>query len=436
MNKIFSVAKWEFIEKVKTKAFLISMIITPVIIITFTVLPTLLGSQKSETTKVIGVVDKSGLYFDGLKEKIFRVKLSNNLPGYVLVNLTPEKNDSVKLQKYADEEVFSHKISGYLFIRHGGTDSVSIQWRSRSTANFKDIRTFEQAFNEVRIDLKFKQEGIDTSLKKYISNQVDIKPIKITKGGKDTESDFLTVFFSSFVFIILLMIMILSSGGMLVRSLLEEKSNRLIEILVSSCTPTQLLTGKIIGLSLLNLFQMFIWSLIGIALAGSITISPEAFANIGLDLVYFILGFVFYTGIFVGVGSIVTTEQEAQQFTSYISMILVLPIVFAITALQNPNSELVQILSYIPLTTPSIMLLRLNISPIPLWDILTTIFILIISILISIYIASKIFKIGILSYGKRPSVRELINWIWESSKGPKDYLRRVHSDAPSKSHKR
>ena len=207
--------------------------------------------------------------------------------------------------------------------------------------------------------------------------------------------------------------MIMSSGGMLVRSLLEEKSNRLIEILVSSCTPTQLLTGKILGLSMLNLFQIVIWTVIGIALTGAATISPEIFENIGLDLVYFVLGFIFYTGIFVGLGATATTEQEAQQFNSYISMILILPIVFAISTIQNPNSEIVHILSYFPLTTPSIMLLRLNISPVPLADILTTILILIISIFISIYLSSKIFKIGILSYGKRPTLRELINWIKE-----------------------
>ena len=417
MNKIFSVAKWEFLEKIKTRAFLISMIITPVIIIAFAMLPTMLGRHETVSTKLIGVVDKSGLYFDGLLQKLKKEKLPGDLPRYVLVNLTPDSNTTEyrndELLKYSDEKVFNNKVSGYLLIKYGGTDSVQLQWRSNSTADYKDLSNFEQAFNSVRIDLRFKEEGVDTSLKNILTKQASIQPIKISKEGKDKESDFLTVFFSSFVFIILLMIMIMSSGGMLVRSLLEEKSNRLIEILVSSCNPTQLLTGKILGLSLLNLFQIVIWCLIGITLTGATTISPEIFENIGLDLVYFVLGFVFYTGIFVGLGATATTEQEAQQFNSYISMILILPIVFAISAIQNPNSEIVHILSYIPLTTPSIMLLRLNISPVPLADILSTIFILIISIFISIYLSSKIFKIGILSYGKRPTLRELIAWIKE-----------------------
>jgi ABC-2 type transport system permease protein len=417
MNKILSVAKWEFLEKIKTRAFLISMIVTPVIIIAFALAPTMLENHESESTKLVGIVDESGKYFAGLQEKMKEEKLPGDLPKYVLVNITPDtlpaNEETGQLIKISDNKVFSNKINSYLLIKYGGTDSVQLQWRSNATANYNDISNFEKAFNEVRIDLKFKNENIDPSLKKLFTNQVSIQPIKITEEGKDKESDFLTVFFSSFVFIILLMFMIMSSGGMLVRSMLEEKSNRLIEILVSSCTPTQLLTGKIFGLSLLNLFQITIWGLIGIALTGAATISPEIFENIGLDLVYFVLGFVFYTGIFVGLGAIATTEQEAQQFNSYISMILILPIVFAISAIQNPNSGIVHILSYFPLTTPSIMLLRLNISPIPLSDIIITILILLVSIIISIYLSSKIFKIGVLSYGRRPTLKELINWVKE-----------------------
>jgi len=177
--------------------------------------------------------------------------------------------------------------------------------------------------------------------------------------------------------------MILSSGGMLVRSILEEKSNRLIEILISSCTPMELLTGKIIGLSALGLFQMIVWLLIGFFLVGTNSLPAGVFNHIGLMIIYFILGFIFYTGIFVGIGAIVTTEQESQQVTSYLSIILILPVVFSITAIQNPNSELVKILLYIPFTTPSIMLLRFNITQVPTGEIILTLIILIISIIVS-----------------------------------------------------
>jgi ABC-2 type transport system permease protein len=413
MNKTFAVAKWEFLEKIKTKAFVISMIVTPIIIIAFAILPTLLSTQEETSTKVIGIIESTNTYFPLIKERTASKKLENNLPRYVLINLNDPNKTNKELLSQADKEMFNNILNSCLLIKNALTDSVSIQLRSKNTVNFRDIRFFEQTFNKIRVGLKLQSVGIDTSLINYIESDIDITPIKISKEGKESESDFLIVFFSSFIFIILLMMMILSSGGMLIRSLLEEKSNRLIEILVSSCTPQQLLTGKILGLSALGLFQMAIWSLIGIALVGSATVPATVFEHLPLMLLYFLAGFIFYTALFVGFGSIVTTEQEAQQLTGYISMILILPIVFAVTAIQNPNSTIIHALSYFPLTTPSIMLLRLNVAPVPFYEIVTTMGILIISILITIYLTAKIFRVGILSYGKRPSLKELVNWFRE-----------------------
>lgn len=413
MNKTIAVAKWEFLEKIKTKAFLISMIVTPVIIIAFAVLPTLLSSQEETTTKIIGVIDTTNTYFTHIKNKLADEKLENKLPRYVLVDFYKEGESLAEIISKADNDMFNNKLNSCLLIKNGLTDSVSLQLRSKNTVNFRDLRVFEQVFNKARISLKLQSAGIDTSLMGYLASDINITPIKISKEGKEAESDFLVVFFSSFIFIILLMMMILSSGGMLIRSLLEEKSNRLIEILVSSCTPKQLLTGKILGLSALGLFQMLIWSLIGITLVGSAAVPVTAFEHLPLMLLYFLAGFLFYTSLFVGFGSIVTTEQEAQQLTGYISMILILPIVFAVTAIQNPNSPIILALSYFPLTTPSIMLLRLNVAPVPFYEIILTLIILILSILITIYLTAKIFKIGILSYGKRPSFKELGNWLRE-----------------------
>jgi ABC-2 type transport system permease protein len=180
--------------------------------------------------------------------------------------------------------------------------------------------------------------------------------------------------------------------------------------LISSCTSEQLLAGKILGLSALGLTQIIIWSLIGMTLVGGAVIPPAAFDNILIMLVYFITGFVFYTTIFVGIGSIVTTEQEAQQMTTYISLILILPVVVAMPAIQNPESMMVKVMSYIPLTIPSIMLLRFKIAPVPLIDIIITLSIMFVSTIVTLKIAAKIFRIGILSYGKKPTIKELIQW--------------------------
>ncbi|MCH7774028.1 MAG: ABC transporter permease [Bacteroidetes bacterium] len=327
-----------------------------------------------------------------------------------MLNLANNKKTLNQIKTEADKNVIDNKIEGFLFILNGGTDSLEVEYRSENLGSFKDLRHFEEKINKIRIQNELNARGIDPASVDFIQSKVDIEQIKIEKSGKEGKQNFLVVFFSAFIFIMLLMMMVIYSGQLLVRSLIEEKSNRLIEILISSCTSEQLLAGKIIGLSALGLTQIIIWSLIGITLVGGAVIPPAAFDNILIMLVYFITGFIFYTTIFVGIGSIVTTEQEAQQMTTYISLILILPVVVAMPAIQNPESMMVKVMSYIPLTIPSIMLLRFKIAPVPLIDIIITLSIMFVSTIVTLKIAAKIFRIGILSYGKKPTIKELIQW--------------------------
>jgi len=205
--------------------------------------------------------------------------------------------------------------------------------------------------------------------------------------------------------------MIIFTGGMLVRSVVEEKSNRIIEVLVSSCTADQLMAGKIIGLSALGLTQIIVWGLLGIAISGPVGASFINLENLILIFIYFALGYVFYAAIFVAIGSLANTEQEAQQFTSYVSLILVIPIMLSFQIMNEPNSDLVKILSYIPFTTAPIMTMKINIVQPPIHEFILTIGVMLVGILIVIFIAGKIFRVGILSYGKSPKLKEIFYWI-------------------------
>jgi ABC-2 type transport system permease protein len=188
----------------------------------------------------------------------------------------------------ADKNVQKNLIEGYILIYNGGTDSVRIEYRTKALGNFKNVSRFEEAFNSVRIKRRLQAEGVDTSLVNYIQNSTTIEQLKIDEEGKVTEMDFLTTFFLSIVLILLLMMMVVYSGQMLVRSMIEEKSSRLIEMLVSSSTPDEILAGKIFGLGSLGMTQILIWSMIGIALVGSSVIPVNAFKNILPMLIYFI----------------------------------------------------------------------------------------------------------------------------------------------------
>lgn len=332
MKKILKIAQFEFLDKARTKAFIIFTLFFPVIGIGIGIMPNLLLNNITSELITKNTFSNTRLF----------------------------KNDDSLLNRDSSSFQQSGNISGTHII----TD-LNIVTQKSDVSNFSNLKEFSSAY------------------------------------------------VSSMILLLLFFMLILFSGGMLIRSLVEEKSNRIIEILLSSCTVNELLSGKIIGLSMLGLFQLFVWIIVAVFLSQIGYVPTEFFSNIGIIIIYFILGYMFFTSIFVGVGSIVNTEQEAQQFTTYLSFIMVIPLLFTIKIIQYPDAQIVKLLSYIPFTTPPVMVLRLRTQNIPLDEILFTIMILAISIYFSIYISSKIFRIGILSYGKHPTLKELYNWLKE-----------------------
>lgn len=413
MKKILAVARWEYIEKVKTKTFIISLVLTPLIIISFSVLPSLLFNEETPNTELIGVIDTSGIYFDELDIKLSEYQLPDGKKNYVLINLAYKDKNFDELLVTANKNIQRNLIEGCLVIHQTEDDSVFAEYRSKSIGNFKVVGRFQDALTSVKLKRKLEQERIDTRIISYFQDKVDVQQLKVEESGKVSSEDFLTTFFVSIIFILLLMMMVVYSGQMLVRSMIEEKSSRLIEMLVSSSTPDELLTGKLIGLSLLGLTQIFIWLMIGITLVASALVPMNAFNNILPMLMYFVLGFLFYSSLFVGIGSTVNTEQEAQQITTYLSLVLMLPVVIAMPSIQNPDFLMTKVFSYIPLTTPTVMILRLNVESVSSLEIVLTASVLLISVIVVTKVSAKIFRIGILAYGSRPSLKEILSWIKE-----------------------
>ncbi|MCZ7613464.1 MAG: ABC transporter permease [Ignavibacteriaceae bacterium] len=337
IKKIAAIAKWEFLEKLKTKAFLISLIITPIIIVSITILPSIIFSEEHPNVEVIGIIDTSGIYFDFIAEELQKYELPDGQKNYVPLNLTESGKSFNELINNADVKVFDNLIKGYLILSTNSNDSLTAEFRTNVIGSLRVAERLEEALNKFQMEQVLEKAGVNIALLNHIQNRTVVQQKKISEDGKISEQDFFSTFFLSVIFILLLMMMVVYSGQMMVRSLIEEKSSRLIEMLISSSTPDELLTGKILGLSMLGLTQMLIWILIGISLAASALIPAAAFRNLLPMLLYFILGYLFYASLFVGIGSSVNTEQEAQHITTYLSLILMLPVVIALPAIQNPD---------------------------------------------------------------------------------------------------
>jgi ABC-2 type transport system permease protein len=209
----------------------------------------------------------------------------------------------------------------------------------------------------------------------------------------------------------MLFFLIVTSGQLLVRSVIEEKSNRIVEVLVSSCSPTELMAGKVVGLSALGLTQMAFWGVIGLAVSAQFSLNLIDAGQALLLLIYFILGYLFYAAVFIAAGSPLTTEQEAQQVTSYLVMVLILPIVLALPAMKNPDAAWLKVLTFFPPLTPTMMALRIPIQMPALWEILTTILLMLVSIYGAMVAAGRIFRIAILATGKTPKFKEILRWV-------------------------
>ncbi|MGE5439895.1 MAG: ABC transporter permease [Bacteroidota bacterium] len=413
MKKIMKIALFEFMEKIKTRAFLVFMIVFPLIIIAISIVPSMLVDTREDSTRPIGVLDLTGQYSKGIIRQLNDFKFPDGQPNYIVINLYYQGKSPEEMKQFADKLVTEGNVDGYIMVEAKDGDSVRVSYRNRNFGNFNDLPRFEKIFNNVYTSERLLSHGFDPSVINRLMTNVQLKAEKIDHSSNGRQTSPEMIYFSSVIFLMLLFMMIMFSGGLLIRSVVEEKSNRIMEILLSSCTPDELLTGKILGLGMLGLFQIFVWAVIALALLGGNYIPLEIFNDIGLSMLYFVLGYLFYTAIFVGVGSVVTTEQEAQHFTGYLSIVLILPLVISLKIIQSPDILLVRILSFIPFTSPPIMLLRIKVMTPPAWEIILSTLILIFSIYLTIIITSRIFRIGILSYGKRPSLKELLIWIKE-----------------------
>jgi ABC-2 type transport system permease protein len=412
MKKALAVGRWEYIEKVKSKAFLISLFLTPMIMTGMFVIPTLLASRPDTESKIVGIIDPSEQVAAPLSRLLEqRFRLPNGQPNYLLREIPVDGSNILAAKRLADSMITTEAMEGCLIIDRDYLNDSVFEYRS---TNVGDIRLTEQLSETVREFVRknrLSAKGLDPKFIQELTKPLTLRTIKITKSGKEEESGFTQIFFTGYIFMMMMFILVLTTGQILVRSMLEEKSNRVVEVLLSSCSANDLMFGKIIGLSALGLTQMLFWVAIGLVVSLKMGTVLLPLPLIILSLLYVVLGYLLYAGIFVAMGAPVSTEQDAQQITTYLMLILFIPIFLAFSIAQTPNSTLIRVLSYIPLLTPSLMIMRISIQLPSPGELIATLIILAVSGIVMMRIAGKIFRTTILFTGKRPNMRELIQFI-------------------------
>jgi ABC-2 type transport system permease protein len=413
MSKTMEVARWEYLEKVRSKAFLISLFVTPLVMVAMGLLPGLFASQEDQQTRTVGIIDQSGEVGLEFAERMQqRYTLPNGKPNYAVLPLAI--GNSIRLDEevaLANARVVAGELDGYCVVPATIDEDSVVDYRSQVVGDFRVTARIREVLREILQERRSAALGIDPRVLARLNVPLEVRTIKISTGGEEEESGFEKVFFTAYLFMMMLFFLIVTSGQLLVRSVIEEKASRIVEVLVSSCSPTELMAGKVLGLSALGLTQMAFWAFIGVALSLQLGVDLIDPGQAALLTVYFVLGYLLYAALFITAGSPLTTEQEAQQVTTYLVLVLIIPIVLAIPAMRTPDAPWLKILTFIPLLTPTMMALRIPVQMPSTLEILASIGVLIVSIYGMMIAAGRVFRVAILSTGKTPTLSEIARWI-------------------------
>ena len=417
MKNIILIAKREFFTQVKKKSFIILTLLTPLLIIVFGGVVSLMF-QANETQMQISVIDKSGLFKDKLK--------SDQNIRYVFSSEETEKS-LIKALETTEE------MNGVMIIPKKEIHQLenSIEILTNKNLSNEARRNIAGNISEIIKAEKINALGISTAQIEDLNKGVNLHVVNILEKEKKQDSFLvgvksgLSIFLMYCVFTFIMMY-----GIRVMRSVLEEKNNRVVEILISSVKPFELMMGKILGVTGVALVQFGVWVVmifasvmtLGSSNVGMVSgvaevqmvLSALSQINYGLILfvfvIYFLLGYLFYSAMYAAIGSAVDNETETQQFTLFAILPMMLGFYGSITIMNNPDGPMSFWLSMIPFTSPIAMLARIPFD-VPVWELVLSIGILLISTLGMVFIASKVYRVGILMYGNKVTLKELWKWM-------------------------
>ena len=432
MGNLGLIIEREYLNKVTNKSFILATFLTPLIITGFIMLLVYLMSVNNDTVKVISVVDNTGYFTNSLVS-------SDDLKFEFINDFDLEEAKLISKTK-ADY--------GLLFIpnyRDLNQIADSTMFISEDAPSISIISRIEGRIEKVLTNKNFENVGID--IKKINKSKIYINLYQESFEGEETTKmdGIIKISFGMFLGT-LLYIFIFAYGSMIMMSVIEEKTSRIVEIMISSVKPFQLMMGKILGTSLAGLTQFLVWTILimmfsylitaffGIetstqnselllSSSGNMSMNTEALAAISAFislpltniivafLIYFIGGYLLYASLFAAIGAAVDNQTDAQQFVMPITIILILALYVGIfTIPEDPNGTVSILLSHIPFTSPVVMLMRIPYG-VPIYEQIISIIILYLTFTLCIWFAAKIYRVGILMYGKKPSYKELIKWL-------------------------
>ena len=414
-NRIMAVFKREVKERVISKGFIIMTILLPVFMFGLIGIQVLLMKEDSTKFNVTVISESNELTLklenelrstDAVKEKTLNLLFS-----------TMNKDEFKEFLKSKKQEVLDEKITGVLYVPESALKDKKIEYYSKTPQNRRLSEMMTRPINKVLIDTYFSNRALSVEELNFARQGIDVTGFKVSKEEGFTEEGYGSLVLT-YLFTFLLYISLIMMGQMILQSVIEEKSSRIVEVILSSVSSKELMIGKILGSGLTGLFQMAIWLSPVIMVASStwIMLPPEVSISLStFQIVYFLLNFflglIIFLGLFATVGAIFDNPQDAQSGLWPVMLLIIIPFFIAFSMIENPNSAIAKISSFVPFANIIVMPARMTIADVSIFQLLISLVVSILTLLAIFPVAGKIYRIGILRTGKKPKWSEVIKWL-------------------------
>ncbi len=443
MNKLFAVLKREYLQTVRKKAFLIMTLLFPLLMLMMMALPTFMMA-KGMGVKRIAVLDATGNLRQAFtkpnekeatdpkkeaREALTGRRRGVQIPSTLDIQYVDKKaaaDVKAEAQPYFDrlraDSDDANRLDGVFVIPANAmtADDAQMTYYSRSSTDVMTQERLGRLTNKIIQRYRLAANGINQDMVESLMAEVPVEAVQISKSGEQKKGGELNLFLA-FIFAALLLLPSFIYGNDIMRGIVQEKTDRVVEVLISSMRPIQLLTGKILGVAAVGLTQIGVWALMGlIASAYGVSVAATAGVNVTqffrpivfvFFFVFFLLAYLTYVCVYAIAGAISNSEKEAQQFIAPITLFMMAPWFVMFPIIMNPDSKLAVSFSLAPVFGPITMFVRTLVSEPPLWHIAVSILASVATIAALFWASAKIFRIGILSYGKRPTIPELWRWM-------------------------
>ena len=437
-NKIVTVIKREYTTRVKSKGFVVSLFLMPVLMCGLVFLSSFLAIMEDKTKEIrkLAVIDETGEIFAEMQAAIAGHSTFQH-KGELVYQLHEASAATEEERTALRERVNTKDLYAYLEIPKDVFVNGEVRFYARTATNFEVQRALRRIISDIVRDRRFAESGYSRQEVSQLMRSVRFNAYAVKSKGKDGGAQVESPIETGarlglgylLVFVLYLFVIIYANSVM--RSVLEEKTTRIVEVIVSSVRPHQLLLGKLVGVCSVCLTMFAIWVLFGVLLVMNIEPLLGIFGIDGLPMqfilvigtikassaeiltyffVYFIVGFFMYSTLYAVVGAICSSEEEAQQTGGPLTMLIVVPFILMFQLFRIPDSTLSVLLSHVPFFSPILMFMRINVLMPPLWEILLNILLMCATVLLVTLISGKIYRVGILMYGKRPTLGQLWQW--------------------------